>query len=144
MPVLAWMLLIFSASTDLGSAAQTSRFIVPFLHWLNPHISLEAILLVQFLVRKAGHVTEYAILALLLLRALRRQRRIVWLHAIGAWSAAAMYAASDEWHQSFVSSRTASPRDVLLDCAGAAVGILAYWICMRQRAAETSAIGKWA
>ena len=47
------------------SAEHTSRFLVPFLLWLKPGISVETVALIQFCVRKAAHLTEYAILALL-------------------------------------------------------------------------------
>jgi VanZ family protein len=65
--------------------------------------------------RKGAHLTEYAILGALLLRALGR--------AVPAVAAGALYAASDELHQHFVSGRHASPLDVLLDTAGVAVGV---------------------
>ena len=55
--LLAWMCLIFAGSTDLMSAEHTSRFLVPFLLWLHPHISFKTIMLIQLIVRKGGHVT---------------------------------------------------------------------------------------
>jgi VanZ family protein len=132
MPVFAWMSLIFVASTDLMSGQQTSRFIGPFLRWLIADISPEGIAAVQFLVRKAAHVTEYAILALLMFRALaggrERQPWQAWL-VLGI---AAAYAALDEWHQSFVASRTGSPRDVAIDVFGALLGVLIYWWFTRR------------
>jgi VanZ family protein len=133
MPVIAWMSLIFVASTDLMSGQQTSRFIGPFLRWLIADISPEGIAAVQLLVRKAAHVTEYAILALLMFRALAggRERRAwqPWL-VLGI---AAAYAAVDEWHQSFVASRTGSPRDVAIDVCGALLGVLIYcWFSRRS------------
>ena len=67
--------------------------------------------------RKGAHLTEYAILGALLLRALGR--------AAPALAGGALYAASDELHQHFVQGRHASPLDVLLDTAGVAVGIYA-------------------
>ena len=72
LPVLIWLGFIFLGSTDLMSAEHTSRFIAPFLRWLRPDISAEAIAHVQFFVRKCAHVTEYAVLAMLLWRGLRR------------------------------------------------------------------------
>src|ERR1043166_6368308 len=68
-PVIAWILLIFLASGDVMSAEHTSRFLVPFLRWLDPGISVETLAEIHFCVRKAAHVTEYAILALLVARA---------------------------------------------------------------------------
>ncbi len=121
--------MIFAASTDLGSAAHTSRFILPLLRWLDPTISPHAIALVQFLVRKAAHLTEYAILAALLLRSFSgRITRPRWNYAALAFLIAASYAAFDEFHQSFVPSRTSSARDVLIDSAGALIGLGICWL----------------
>ncbi len=131
LPVILWMGFIFGLSTDLGSFEHTSRFIGPFLRWLNPEISAEAVRQVQFIIRKAGHFTEYAILALLILRALRRsqpERSFLQTAAIALLVATA-YAATDEYHQSFVPGRTAAVGDVLIDGAGAvtALALAAGW-----------------
>jgi VanZ family protein len=125
--VLAWMIFIFVGSTDLLSAEHTSRFIGPFLRWLSPDISDAAIGSVQLFVRKCGHLTEYAILAALLCRALRPSRP--WI----AFVIAALYAALDEFHQSFVTSRTGSPWDVVIDCLGALLGVLLFRAVSRGR-----------
>ena len=126
LPVLIWLGLIFIGSTDVMSAEHTSRIIGPILHWFKPDVSAEIIARVQFFVRKAGHLCEYAILATLLWRALRRaahrERRMSILF-VGAWLVCAIFAASDEFHQSFVPSRTASPNDVMIDALGALIGL---------------------
>jgi VanZ family protein len=127
LPLLVWLGVIFVGSTDLMSAQHTSPFIVPFLRWLDPHISWAAINTIHTVIRKLGHVCEYAILALLLWRALcsgptlRTKTSILFTAVV---LACAVFAACDEFHQSFVRSRTASGRDVLLDCAGAFLGAL--------------------
>src|SRR2546421_7896289 len=126
LPVLVWIGLIFVGSTDLMSAAHTSRIIGPILRWFKPDVSTETIARLQFFVRKAGHLSEYAILATLIWRALRRaaqrERRMSILF-VGAWLACAIFAATDEFHQSFVPSRTASPNDVMIDALGALIGL---------------------
>ena len=129
-PVVAWMAVIFSASTDALSANRTSRFIGPFLRWLNPSISAEAIQRVQFVVRKGAHIAEYAVLAMLLWRALHKPPQPTWnrRHAVVAFAIAVVYAITDEFHQSFVPSRGAHWGDVLFDSAGAALGLVAVWI----------------
>ena len=126
LPVLFWLGLIFIGSTDLMSAQQTSRIIGPILRWFNPEISAAAIAQVQFVVRKIAHVSEYAILATLLWRALRLG--VAWTTKMSilfvvTLCACALFAASDEFHQSLVPSRTASAVDVLLDLVGALVGV---------------------
>src|ERR1700716_1287813 len=115
-PVIAWMLLIFAGSTDALSAEQTSRFLVPFLRWLDPQISIVTIAAIHFALRKLGHLTEYAILAALLWRAVRAgSLRQLWKPAVIALVIAGGYAALDEFHQSFVPTRTASGNDVMID-----------------------------
>ncbi|MGI8820756.1 MAG: VanZ family protein [Chthoniobacterales bacterium] len=134
MPPIAWMLVIFAASTDLGSAEHTSRFLVPFLRWLVPDLSYASIATVQFFVRKAGHVSEYAILGALLWRALSgRSTRPHWHYALLALLVAGGYAALDEFHQAFVQSRTGNPRDALIDLSGAALGLSLWWLVSRWR-----------
>ncbi len=118
--------MIFVGSTDILSAEHTSRFLVPFLRWLDPQISWAALNAIQLTVRKLGHVIEYAILATLLWRALRGGTRLTLqvriLFAV-AWLVCAIFAMSDEFHQSFVSSRTASGSDVIIDICGALIGL---------------------
>ena len=135
LPVLAWMIFIFIGSTDLLSAEHTSRFIGPFLRWFAPGISEATIVSVQIVVRKIGHLTEYAILAALLYRAFRQHRdRPVTLSFI----VAALYAALDEFHQSFVTSRTGSPLDVLIDSTGALIGLVLYRLVRERRIGDAS------
>lgn len=134
-PVIAWMILIFAGSTDLLSAEHTSRFLVPFLRWLDPHISFATITTINVVLRKLGHLTEYAIFAALLWRALRgtlRSTSTIPLVAL-AFTASALFAASDEFHQSFVATRTASENDVLIDICGAIVGLAISWILVARR-----------
>lgn len=115
---------MFFGSTDLMSAEHTSRFLTPFLRWLNPDISPAAIAQVHFLVRKAAHVTEYAILTGLLFRALRGLIGGFWWRAAVALVSAMIFAAADEFHQTFIPSRTGSIYDILVDYCGALTGIL--------------------
>ena len=132
LPLALWMALIFTASTDALSSSRTSRIIGPFLRWIYPGVSNLAIYRVQTVVRKGGHVAEYAVLALLVWRTLRRPQRSnprpwQWSHAGVALLVAVGFAASDEWHQSFVPSRDGRVKDVLWDSAGAAAGLAGLW-----------------
>jgi VanZ family protein len=139
-PVIAWMVLIFAGSTDAFSAEHTSRFLVPFLRWLDPHISFTTIASVHVVLRKLGHFTEYAVLAALMWRALRgtlrstrlraasaRQASTFWIGAI-TFAVSALFAASDEFHQSFVATRTGSENDVVIDICGVMVAIAICWM----------------
>ena len=141
-----WLGLIFLGSTDVLSAEHTSRIIAPLLHWLKPDISAAAIAQIQFFVRKCAHVIEYAVLAMLLWRGLRRGtnlqlKAILRLRSgqalfITVWLAAAIFAMTDEFHQSFVPSRTASPGDVMIDISGALIGLAICWAFATRRRSE--------
>jgi len=127
-PAIVWAGLISGLSTDTFSSEHTSVFIVPALRWLFPHAAMESIELMHAVIRKMAHLTEYFILSILLMRALRGQDRgwkLRW--AIWAIVIAAGYACFDEFHQSFVPSRTASPWDALIDTTGASVAQLVLW-----------------
>jgi VanZ family protein len=127
LPLLIWLGVIFVGSTSVMSAEHTSRYIVPFLLWLKPGMSPKAIWTILVVARKCAHVIEYTVLALLLWRALRSVPvlRTKTLMVFGAvLLGCALFAASDEFHQTFVKSRTASVRDVLLDVGGALLGLL--------------------
>src|SRR5918999_779050 len=119
-PVVLWVGLIFFASTGNLSASNTSRIIRPLLLWLFPDITEASLLQAHFLVRKAAHFTEYAVLALLAARAFLtssgpRLRARWWLAAFALVAAVALL---DEYHQSLLASRTGTIYDSLLDMAG--------------------------
>ncbi|MFM1768293.1 MAG: hypothetical protein RJA22_822 [Verrucomicrobiota bacterium] len=139
LPVVLWCFLIYSASADSQSVRRSSRFIGPFVRWLVPGATDETVSRVQFVVRKGAHVTEYAVLALLLWRALRRRTpawdpRAAWL----AFAGAVLFALSDEWHQAFVPNRQAHPLDVVIDAFGAALALLLLraWLRLRHPAKD--------
>jgi VanZ family protein len=95
LPVLAWAALIFAFSSipSLNSGLGT---------W-------------DFVLRKCAHMTEYAVLAVLLWRAVGR--------AAPALALASAYAVTDELHQTFVAGRHGSPVDWAIDTVGALIGL---------------------
>jgi VanZ family protein len=118
------MLLIFLASGDLMSVEHTSRFLIPFLRWIAPGISPATIASIHFFMRKGAHLTEYAILAALFWRGIHQGQAGSWRAAALALVAAAIYAFLDEFHQSFIPSRTGALQDVVIDCCGALLGLV--------------------
>jgi VanZ family protein len=128
------MAFIFFASTGEFSAANTSRIIGPILRWLFPGISDENLAFAHFLTRKAAHFTEYAILAYLAARAFANSSAKT-LHRrwfLISLSLVVLYALSDEYHQSFVASRTASIYDSLIDMSGGLTALLLYALKRRR------------
>jgi len=105
LPVVVWAAMIFAFSSvpSLSSGLGT---------W-------------DLILRKCAHTTEYAILAVLLLRA---TGSYAWAFALTV-----AYAGTDELHQTFVRGRHGSPVDVAIDAAGALVGLVAVrWIRARS------------
>jgi VanZ family protein len=96
LPIVVWAAVIFALSSipSLGTGLGT---------W-------------DLLLRKLAHITEYAVLAFLLRRAVATPV---------AFAAAVLYAVSDEFHQTFVRGREGRPRDVLIDAVGIVLGLLA-------------------
>lgn len=138
LPVLAWMALIFTASNDENSFQHSSRILAPVLHWLFPQMPEDTVRFIVLIARKGAHLTVYAVLGLLLWRARRQPikndpRPWNWREAGFALAIVLVYAASDEFHQMFVPTRTAHVTDVLIDTAGGAAGLLAMWWYGRWR-----------
>jgi VanZ family protein len=98
LPVVAWAALIFALSSV-------------------PHLS-SGLGTWDYVLRKCAHMTEYAILGVLLLRAFGREAP--------AFLAALAFAASDELHQHFVAGRHGSAVDVAIDAIGITFGLLAW------------------
>jgi len=120
------MVLIFAGSTEALSASHSGLIVRPALLWLFPHITEPQIAVVHFLVRKLSHFSEYAILAVFAARAFqgsaRQGLRQKWFMA--SLVLVVVYAFSDEIHQSFEPSRTASIHDSLIDIAGGITALL--------------------
>ncbi|HEX2929221.1 MAG TPA: VanZ family protein [Candidatus Binatia bacterium] len=137
-PVLVWMAVIFLFSSEYFSAENTTPLITPILSNLFPDLAAPHIENIALMIRKLGHLGEYFILAFLLMRALNVEFvehtanwRILWSLIV-----VVSYAASDEMHQAFVPSRTASLGDVIIDTLGGICGTL--WFHVRNRDQKSS------
>ncbi|HEX4735251.1 MAG TPA: VanZ family protein [Thermoleophilaceae bacterium] len=108
--VLMGVIFFFSAQPNLNSG----------LGWID-HVG-----------RKIVHASEYALLCFLWWRALRTKLDADRALA-AAWAVATLYAATDEFHQSFVTGRHATPVDVAIDSMGAAVFALLMLRAQRRR-----------
>jgi VanZ family protein len=81
-------------------------------------------------VKKLGHFLEFAVLALLFLRALRGTRSPTRQQLAWAFALTVLYAITDEYHQTFIPGRAGRWEDVVIDASGA---LLALWLCFRGR-----------
>ena len=142
--VIAWMGLIFSFSMETAAeSSETSggliryfmeRYLDGFTE-LTPDEQFMKIETVSRLVRKSAHFCVFAVLGFLTSAALRScnlspKRAFILASVIGA-----LYAVSDEIHQTFVPGRAGMVQDVLLDTCGVVTGAAAMWlilyICMK-------------
>lgn len=133
-----WLIVIAIESSALLSSSNTSRILYPLLHFLFgmdwAHFEFW-----HFYIRKGGHVVGYAILSVLLFRAWRvtlpAMSNVKWTPrwATIAILGTALVASLDEWHQSFIPSRTGAVSDVVLDtCAGIGAQLLIFLWWMRR------------
>ena len=134
-PAMIWLVIIAIESSALLASQNTSRVLYPLLHFLfgvdRFHFAHW-----HFYVRKAGHVVGYGILSILLFRAWRATLPVAgnlnpkwtmrWANI--AVLGTGLVASLDEWHQSFIPSRTGAVHDVILDaCAGVAAQIVVFF-----------------
>lgn len=140
------MAFISFASTGNFSAGNTSRIIGPLVLWLFPDTSPETMLVIHGVTRKIAHLAEYALLGILAARAFRRspgQRlRARWF--LASLALIVVYALVDEYHQSFVPSRTGSIYDSLIDMTGGLAALVIVrrrgWFSLPQRRASNSPV----
>jgi VanZ family protein len=144
LPAALWMAVIMGLSSDVGSAEHTEHWLVPLLRLMAPWATPTQIDALHGLVRKAGHLTEYAILATLWYRALTRSRHLSARPAAAlAFAISLIWAVLDEARQSLVPTRTASAMDVALDATGALIAMLIATIGWRTILERTTTLLLW-
>jgi VanZ family protein len=133
-PPIIWMSAIFWFSTDVFSADNTGSLLWKVVSFIYPGVTRELFDSIHFYVRKTGHLTEYAVLALLLFRAFRSGAQARWRPwwALSSVLFAFLYASLDEYHQTFTRHRTGSIYDSLIDTSGAATALILLWIFRRK------------
>jgi VanZ family protein len=138
-----WIGVICIESTDLMSSKNTGSFIYSLLAPFWP--TIDPIKFGEFhaVLRKVGHFVGYGILSFLLFRAWRAtiKRGVQWtiLWSAVSFSMTAVVASLDEWHQTFLPSRTGTYKDVLLDSAAAlCVQVLLFLLFFRRAAAASA------
>ena len=134
-----WLVVIAIESSNLLSAANTGRILYPILHFLFG-ITRAQFPIWHLYIRKTGHFVGYFVLSALLFRAWRStlptRNPGVWAMrwATIAFFMSVFVATLDEWHQSFLPSRTAEVSDVVLDSFAALVAqLVILWFYSRDR-----------
>ena len=138
-PTVLWLCLLAAFSSDVFSADHTGSILRKVLETLFGQLSDQRFVLIHFLVRKSAHFCSYGILSAFAFFSWRATFPAFKAWSV-RWSGLALLltlvaASGDEFHQSFVPSRTASPRDVLLDMVGAIFFQIAIAIWLGSRGA---------
>ncbi len=139
-PLFVWMGFIFYLSSGSGSASETSRIIGPLIKFLFPSVEEATLQMIHGLIRKAAHVTEYAILAALAARAVLSSRT-AWIRQ--SWPLipfvlVVLTASADEYNQSFNPQRTGTAWDVLIDIAGGTLALVLIGVFRWARSSSSS------
>jgi hypothetical protein len=137
LPVVLWAFVIAGTSTDGFGASATLVWVGHVLRFAWPGVDEGTILAVHAIVRKLAHLVEYAIFAMLLVRALRSgtgpTMRAPLATAIGIAAAVSLL---DEGTQSLSTARTGALLDCAIDTTGAVVGA----ILVRSRPGATRSV----
>jgi VanZ family protein len=131
LPLILWLCFIFWMSTGSFSSENTFSAVKAVLQFLLPNLSAREVILIHAMTRKAAHVFEYFVLGLLLFRAFHVPGAgWKWRWCLFAVLGVVIWALGDEFHQSFVASRTSSITDVGIDAAGGILSqiVSAIWI----------------
>ena len=133
-----WMVVIFIFSQQPASISSgQSNVFVEQLHHIVPSIDQQ---LLTFMIRKSAHIFAYFILGILIFNALWRAelRKLSFGRpTMSSIIICALYAASDEFHQLFVSGRSGEIRDIIIDGIAASIGVvLIGYIYKRSKAAR--------
>jgi len=137
--VVAWGTTILLLSTESFAGERTGAILLPLLRALLPGAPPETLAAVHAFVRKTAHFTEYAVFAVLLVRALAPDDRPTARHTALAVLLGALLAVSDEVHQACVPARTGAALDVLIDVAGVGAGAALGALLATRRTAATPA-----
>lgn len=138
LPFCAWLAVIFTLSTGAGAATHTNsgldRFLAQFFPAFYHRLTWPQLDALHYYLRKAAHVTEYAVLGILAVRAFLPDATDVFRKTfLFAWIFCTLYAATDEMHQIFVPGRTPKVTDVLLDSVGSALGVALMAVFLLRR-----------
>ncbi|MGH9530635.1 MAG: VanZ family protein [Terriglobales bacterium] len=137
-PAIIWLCIITIESSDYLSADHTSRILYPVLHFL---LGLDQVRFSVWhhYIRKTGHFVGYFTLSYLLFRAWRATLPVPgtvrWVMRWGTVSflMTVLVASLDEWHQTFLPSRTGTVRDVILDSTAALAAQIVIFVLLRKK-----------
>ena len=137
LPSVIWLAVIVIESTNLGSSQHTGQILYPIFHYLFA-ISRERFATFHAVLRKTGHFVGYFTLSVLLFRSWRGTFPRLSTRWCRQWAmlgfvCTALVSVLDEFHQSFLPSRTGTFHDVVLDSFAALVAQIVLFVILRKR-----------
>lgn len=127
-PSILLMIIIFWFSHQTGTeSAGLSTYIV---NWLNDSFH---IIIPEIIMRKAAHMSEYAILTLTFIYGFSKNKLILQKVLLFSLSSTFLYACSDEFHQLFIAGRSGQLVDVLIDTTGGMIAIILFYFIKKKK-----------
>ncbi len=127
--LITWLIIIFIFSHQPNSGNTTYSIIENIIPTLKHSNWID---IINYIIRKTAHITEYLILSLLTISLLKeytkKEKIIIIINLIFC----ILYACSDEFHQSLIMGRTRKISDVLIDTIGIIIGLLLYILTIKK------------
>lgn len=122
------MILIFMFSHQTGS--ESSGLSSQIVLWIQTYLHIP---ISEFIVRKAAHMSEYALLTLTLIYGFYKNHYPIQKIMIYSLLGTFLYACSDEMHQLFIGGRAGQFTDVLIDTCGGCLTIIFYYVLTKLK-----------
>lgn len=145
LPSVVWLAVITVESTNLGSMERTGHILYPIFYFLF-HMDPAKFGVWHALLRKTGHVVGYFTLSVLFFRSWRATFPRLSTRWCFAWAtvgllSTTLVATIDEWHQSYLPSRTGTVRDVVLDTSAALLAQIILFVILRNQSSRILTAG---
>ncbi len=127
-PSIFLMILIFMFSHQTGS--ESSGLSSQIVLWIQTYLHIP---ITEFIVRKAAHMSEYALLTLTFIYGFYKNQYPIQKIMIYSLIGTFLYACSDEMHQLFIGGRAGQFTDVLIDTCGGCFAIMFYYVLTKLK-----------
>jgi len=121
----------FSRQSGIESGGLSAKVVQIILSIFNMNVDNTTFGVLEHIIRKLAHATEYAMLAILVFNALHNITKNIKKVATISFLIAALYSLIDESHQLFVQGRVGSIKDCFIDSTGALLGVIFCLVVLR-------------
>ena len=127
-PSIMFMIIIFWFSHQTGT--ESSGLSTYIVNCLNDSFH---IIIPEIIIRKAAHMSEYAILTLTFIYGFHKNKFTLQKALLLSLSATFLYACSDEFHQLFIAGRSGQLVDVMIDTTGGMIAIILFYFIKKKK-----------